>query len=97
MKASEEDNCLVTLASCWLALYNPKAAVSVHESIINQLNELSEKFGYSLKTYNILGLALMERGDMEKALQIFEVALQEQAVYSTFEAGPEGSDFSRVF
>lgn len=41
--------------------------MQVHDKIIGQLNELSEKFGYTLKTYNILALALMERGDFDKA------------------------------
>lgn len=66
MTQVEEDSCLVTLASVMLSLHNPKAPVQVHDKIIGQLNELSEKFGYTLKTYNILALALMERGDFDK-------------------------------
>ena len=85
MKEVEEDSCLVTLASCWLNLHNPKAPVQVHDKIIGQLNELSEKFGYTLKTYNILAIALMERGDYDKGAQIFETALTEQGIYSLFE------------
>ena len=85
MQGVEEDNCLVTLSSCWLSLHNPKSPISVHEKVIGQLNELSEKFGYTLKTYNILATALMERGDFEKASQIYETALNEQGVYTLFE------------
>ena len=38
---------------------------------------MGEKYGYSLKTYNLLALALMSKGDYERALKIFESALAE--------------------
>jgi hypothetical protein len=61
MKEVEDDSVLVSLCKVWLEMTNPKATVEVHTSIINALNELSDKFGYTLKTYNLLALALMCR------------------------------------
>jgi tetratricopeptide (TPR) repeat protein len=45
--------------------------------LISQLNEMGEKYGYTTKTYNLLGLALMLKSDYERALKIFESALGE--------------------
>ena len=100
MQSVEEDSCLVTLSSCMLSLHNPKAPVQIHDKIIGQLNELSEKFGYTLKTYNILALALIERGDFDKGAQIFETALQEQGIYSLFDKADDSAmaaEYQRVF
>jgi hypothetical protein len=41
------------------------------------LNELGEKYGYTTKTYNILALTLMLKSDHERALKIFESAINE--------------------
>ena len=43
--------------------------------MINNLNELSQKFGYTMKTFNILGIVLMIQGEIDKAVQIYENAL----------------------
>jgi hypothetical protein len=59
MKLVEEDSCLIILASCWLNLNDAKAAVNCHENMIKGLNELSDKFGYTVKTYNVLAIILM--------------------------------------
>jgi hypothetical protein len=67
MKQIEEDNCLVSLCHCWITLHNPKVPVQSYENLISSLGELSDKFGYSLKTYNLLGLVLMIKGETEKA------------------------------
>ena len=67
MKIVEEDSCLIILAQCWLNLNNPKAPVNCYEQMIKGLNELSDKFGYTVKTYNILGIILMIQGETEKA------------------------------
>ena len=68
----------------------------MHESIISTLNDLSEKFGYTLKTYNLLALALMERGDYSKAIQIFETALTEQGISELFEKADD-PEYAKVF
>jgi len=81
MKAVEEDSCLVTLCHCWVTLFNPQAPLNAYDVLMQSLNELQEKFGYSLKTYNILGTVLMIKGENEKAAQIFEAALQENNIY----------------
>jgi len=66
---------------CWITLHNPSAPVNAYDSLIANLNELSDKFGYSLKTYNILGTVLMIKGETEKAKQIFHAALSENNVF----------------
>ena len=38
---------------------------------------MGEKHGYTLKTYNILAVALMLKSDFERALKVFESALAE--------------------
>jgi hypothetical protein len=38
---------------------------------------MGEKYGYTTKTYNILGIALMIKSDYERAAKIFESALAE--------------------
>ena len=49
--------------------------------MINNLNELSDKFGFSIKTYNLLGIVLMIQGEYEKAVKIFNTALEENGIY----------------
>ena len=67
MRNIEEDNCLVSLCQCWLTLHDPKAALNCYDVLIQNLNELSDKFGYTLKTYNLLAIVLMNQGENEKA------------------------------
>ena len=62
-------------------MHNPKAPVQNYEALIQNLNELSDKFGYSLKTYNLLGLVLMNQNEMEKAAKIFQTALDENGIF----------------
>jgi pentatricopeptide repeat protein len=38
---------------------------------------MGEKHGYTLKTYNILAVALMLKNDFERALKVFESAVAE--------------------
>ena len=38
---------------------------------------MGEKYGYSPKTYNLLALVLMLKGDYERASKIFESAIAE--------------------
>ena len=59
IRTVEEDHCLATLGAVWLTLHNPKAPVQCYEKLIQNINELSDKFGYSLKTYNLLATVLM--------------------------------------
>ena len=44
---------------------------------IQRLNELSDKYGYTTKTYNLLGMLLMTKEDYERASKIFESAIHE--------------------
>ena len=88
MKNIEEDNCLVTLGQCWITLHNPKAPLESYENMISNLNDLSDKFGYTLKTYNLLATVLMIKGEFEKACQIFETALTENNIYDLPEGDP---------
>ncbi len=47
------------------------------DNLIGALNELGEKCGYTTKSYNLLALILMIKGQIEKALKIFESALND--------------------
>ena len=47
------------------------------DGIVNTLNELGEKYGYSMKTYTLLGTVLMVKGDFEKALKVYESAISD--------------------
>lgn len=38
---------------------------------------MGEKYGYTTKTYNLLAITLMLRKDFERALKVFESALNE--------------------
>jgi len=67
MKGIEEDNCLVTLSHTWIVLHNPKIPIQAYEGLIHNINDLSNQFGYSIKTYNLLGMVLLIKGDTEKA------------------------------
>ena len=70
MKAIDEDNCLTTLAIVWLKIYKAPSQGTL-EGLITSLNELGEKNGYSTKTYNLLGMCLLAKGEHEKAVKIF--------------------------
>lgn len=56
-------------------MHNPKAPSNCYETMIKSLNELSDKFGYTIKTYNVLAIILMIQGEIDKASAIFENAL----------------------
>ena len=56
--------------------------------MIKSLNDLSDKFGYTIKTYNILGIILMIQGETEKASAIYENALNEMNVYNLADGDP---------
>ena len=48
------------------------------DEIISQLNNLGDRTnGYSLKTYNLLGCTLMLKNDINRAIRIFENAVNE--------------------
>jgi len=55
-----------------------KSGTSSHlDGLIGTLNQLSERFGYSTKTYNLLAMILMQKGDFDRSLKIFENAIAE--------------------
>lgn len=59
-----------------------------YETLIQNLNELGDKFGYSLKTYNLLGIILMSQGETEKASKIFQSALDDHHVFDLQDGDP---------
>ena len=67
MRDIEEENCLVSLCHCWITLHNAKAPVNCYETMIQSINEVSEKYGYSIKTFNLLAIILTIQGEVEKA------------------------------
>ena len=47
------------------------------DALIQCLNEMGEKYGYTVKTYNLLAITLMLKSDYERALKVFESAMNE--------------------
>lgn len=46
--------------------------------MISSLNQLSERIGgFTTKTYNMLAVSLLLKDDVDKALRIFETAINE--------------------
>ena len=45
--------------------------------MINSLNELSDKFGYTIKTFNLLGIILIIQDEIDKAVAIFDNVIKE--------------------
>ena len=45
--------------------------------MINSLNELSDKFGYTIKTFNLLGIILIIQDEIDKAIAIFDNVIKE--------------------
>lgn len=88
MKTIEEDNVLVTLCQCWLTMHDGKCPVQSYDTLIESLGEMSDKFGYSLKTYNLLGLLLLMKGETEKACKIFQSALDENNILGLEDSDP---------
>lgn len=76
MKQIDDDNPLTTLVQCWIKLNASSSPVSLDDLILN-INELGEKIGYSTKTYNLLAIILILKNDEERALKIFESALND--------------------
>ena len=62
--------------------------------MIQNLNELSDKFGYTIKTFNLLGVALMIQGEYDKAQKIFENAVNESSVFELIESDTSTSLFA---
>jgi len=77
MKSSDEDNCLTTLSLCWLRIHSSNSSTGSLDEVITSLNELGEKYGYTTKTYNLLATVLMLKNDTDRALKIFESALND--------------------
>jgi tetratricopeptide (TPR) repeat protein len=75
MRSVDEDSVLTTLAQVWITLH--QGSTSSFDSLIALLNEMGEKYGYTTKTYNLLALVLMIKNDHERALKIFESAINE--------------------
>jgi len=62
--------------------------------MIQNLNELSDKFGYTIKTFNLLGMTLMIQGETEKAHKIFENTMKEYQVFELSESDPTNTLFA---
>jgi len=59
MRKIEDDNCLTVLGEVYVKVHDPKAPLQSYEQLIESVNELSSKYGYTLQTYNLLGIILM--------------------------------------
>ena len=59
-----------------------------YDMLIGQINELSDKFGYSIKTYNLLGCILMIKGENDKAHKLFDAAIKENGIFDLKDGDP---------
>lgn len=77
LKSVDEDNCLTILSATWVNIYKSGMQSNLDE-MISQMNQLSERVsGYTLKTYNMLACTLMLKNDIDRAIKIFENAVNE--------------------
>ncbi len=90
MRKVEDDNCLTVLGEVYLKVHDPKTPLQSYEQLIESINELSSKYGYTLQTYNLLGIILMNQGEHEKAAKIFESALEEHKVWQMEDSESQG-------
>ena len=72
IKQLSEDAALTQTMGCFLMLCtgNIKDLVSV-------LNEIVQKYDKSIKLYNFIGIAMMARGQVEKAIKMYEKLVQD--------------------
>jgi hypothetical protein len=49
---------------------------------LNDLNDILQKYESSTKVYNLIGIGMIERGQPDKAIKIFEKALHEIRISS---------------
>ena len=93
MKNIDEDNCLTTLTQCWIKVYTQINFILIQlfksgsqaglDELITALNELGEKYGYTTKSYNLLAIILVLKDDIDRALKIFESALNDLKLETT--------------
>lgn len=79
MKELDEDNCLTGLAHSWMVLQKGSAP-SGYTSLGKHINEMGDKYGLHLKLYNLLGISLMAKGEFNKALKVFEQAIESEGL-----------------
>ena len=72
IKQLSEDATLTQTMGCFLMLCtgNIKDLVSV-------LNEIMQKYDKSIKLYNFIGIAMMAKGQVEKAIKMYEKLAQD--------------------
>lgn len=57
-------------------MHKSGTCTSIDDSI-SHLNQMAERFGgYTTKTYNLLALSLLQKNDLDRALKIFDTAIQ---------------------
>ena len=79
MKEIDEDNCLTGLAHSWMVLQKGNSP-SGYTSLGKHVNEMGDKFGLSIKLYNLLGISLMLKSEFSKALKVFEQAIESEGL-----------------
>ena len=77
LKKLDEENVLTGLASVWVQMYKSGLPSQI-DKIFEDMQELGERHGgHTTKTKNILGLGLMQKGDYDRAMKVFEEAVNE--------------------
>lgn len=67
IKKLSEDASLTQLMQCFLMLCTGNL-----KDIVNILNEIMQKYDKSIKMYNFIGVAMLAKGQIEKALKIYD-------------------------
>ena len=72
MKEQDEDNVLTAISHVWISIYKSGTQSSLDE-LLQQIFQISERFGgYTATLYNLLGLVLLMKADIDKAVKIYD-------------------------
>ncbi len=72
IKQLSEDASLTQLMQCFLMLCTGNL-----KDIVSLLNEIMQKYDKSIKLYNFVGIAMLAKGQTEKALKMYEKLVQD--------------------
>ena len=72
IKVLSEDSSLTQLMQCFLLLCTGNL-----KDVVTLLNEVMQKYDKSIKLYNFIGIAMISKGQNEKALKMYEKLVQD--------------------
>lgn len=72
IKQLAEDALLTHTMECFLML-----ATGNVKDLVSKLNEIMQKYDKSIKIFNFIGVAMMAKGQPEKAIKVYEKLIQD--------------------